>query len=473
MEKFSSSSLITLYLLLIDVYHVLCQNNANGDVAAGPTKLVSLDASCGATAIHVEIVFEKPFDGIIYSKGAFYTPQCVYILPGSGEKEYSFDIPINQCGTTENKPSPDSKKGERSFENTLVMQNDAHFQDILDVVRRIRCSTASLYEKIVDFSPINVNMKDVVTASFTSDDVKVSIDVQNGRGPFSPSLNQGFIQIGDTVTLVVYMTAESGNWDVHVRECVAMDSQERASLLLQDKRGCISKPKIMSPFAITRDKKNPKVQIAYSFMKAFRFPDDMQVQIKCVVAVCRDECDRPESCSAPAAKGQLTTPYTAGASNQTDSEYDTSADDESTYPVEQTTLPYTAAGKGWKKQPAKETSVQLPVLTSTMLKSRRKRQANVADGSAGVLPVKRIFNVISPEDIANLRNSSVVFMDASIPANALCVNQAMFIVLMAFLFILIISTSVALTITCIRNRILRQAEKAVHVNFDNYTDQRY
>jgi hypothetical protein len=38
-------------------------------------------------------------------------------------------------------------------------------------------------------------MKDVVTASFTGDDVKVSIDVQNGRGPFAPSLNQGFIQV--------------------------------------------------------------------------------------------------------------------------------------------------------------------------------------------------------------------------------------------------------------------------------------
>ena len=38
-------------------------------------------------------------------------------------------------------------------------------------------------------------MKDVVTASFTGDDVRVSIDVQNGRGPFAPSLNQGFIQV--------------------------------------------------------------------------------------------------------------------------------------------------------------------------------------------------------------------------------------------------------------------------------------
>lgn len=100
------------------------------------------------------------------------------------------------------------------------------------------------------------------------------------------------------MTLVVFMTAQAGKWDIHVRECIALDSQERATLTLQDKAGCLTQPKIMSPFQTTHDRKEPKIQIAYSFMKAFRFPDDMQVQIKCVVAVCRDQCERPDACGS-------------------------------------------------------------------------------------------------------------------------------------------------------------------------------
>jgi hypothetical protein len=90
--------------------------------AIWPLKLVSLDATCGADSIHVSVKFEKPFNGIVYSKGAFYTPDCVYVLPGTGEMDYNWEIPINQCETTETKPSADSKMGERSFENTVVFQ---------------------------------------------------------------------------------------------------------------------------------------------------------------------------------------------------------------------------------------------------------------------------------------------------------------------------------------------------------------
>ena len=95
---------------------------ADKQLANGNTTLVKLDAKCGAQAINVNLKFDKPFNGIIYSKGAFYTPECVYVLPGSGEVDYAFDIPISKCETTENKPTSDSKYGEHSFENTLVMQ---------------------------------------------------------------------------------------------------------------------------------------------------------------------------------------------------------------------------------------------------------------------------------------------------------------------------------------------------------------
>ncbi|OQV12041.1 hypothetical protein BV898_13691 [Hypsibius exemplaris] len=442
--------------------------------AMSALKLVSLDATCGTESIHVTVKFERPFNGIIYSKGAFYTPDCVYVLPGTGAVDYTWDVPISQCETTETKAAPDSKSGERTFENTVVFQNDAHFQDIFDVVRRIRCSTAAQYEKIVDFSPINVNMKDVVTASFTGDDVKVSIDVQNGRGPFAPSLNQGFIQIGDTVTLIVYMTAQSGNWDLQIRECVALDSKERASLTIQDENGCVTKPKIMSPFALTHDRKNPAILIAYSYMKAFRFPDDMQVQIKCVVAVCRDRCQKSDRCSGSNGTRTATdiSSSTTESSEATDSDlYEDSQTASSTTSIRSNTTSSTRvqrkAGAGDRQREARgrqRGTFEMPLMSGYLNRQRMKRQVpGGSEGAAGTLPLRHMFNVISPEDIASLRNSSVIMIDApngGVPVNSLCVNQVMFIFLLAFLFVLVISTSVGLTLMCLRNKALLRERKA-------------
>ena len=269
-------------------------------------------------------------------------------------------------------------------------------------------------------------------------------------------------QIGDTVTLIVYMTAQSANWDLQVRECVALDSKERASLTLQDEHGCVSKPKIMSPFALTHDRKNPTILIAYSYMKAFRFPDDMQVQIKCVVAVCRDRCqntaDRCNGTTSNASPARTTT---------TDSFSDDNNDNESPESTTMVRRNATSAPSSRGEPASKVTKArgafEMPLMTGFLNRQqnpRHKRGLSNEGTAAGTLPLRHIFNVISPEDIANMRNSSVIMIDALSGAdNSLCVNQVMFIFLLAFLFVLVITTSVALTLVCLRNRALLRERK--------------
>ena len=48
----------------------------------------------------VSIQFDKPFKGIIFSKGFYSDVNCVHLPAGVGQSNTNFDIAINSCGTT-------------------------------------------------------------------------------------------------------------------------------------------------------------------------------------------------------------------------------------------------------------------------------------------------------------------------------------------------------------------------------------
>lgn len=225
------------------------------------------------------------------------------------------------------------------------------------------------------------------------------------------------------------MTAKAGKWDVRVRECVAVDSQERASLVLQDKAGCLAQPKMMTPFVLTRDRKDHKARIAYSFLKAFRFPDDMQVQIKCVVAVCRERCEKPDPC--PRIPPDVRLANSSGLLSQ--GSY--SEDRDESY----------------------RTAVHV---SDNAKQAKEKRSPVLIDRFTGILPVKRTFTVISAEDIASLKNLSVPQVERTAATDSICVNELMFAVLLTLLLSIILITLIALTIICLKYRSLKsQAAK--------------
>ena len=56
----------------------------------------SLDVMCGKTHMEVQISFDKPYNGIIFSKGAVDQYNCIYVKPQTGATAYSFNIMYDQ-----------------------------------------------------------------------------------------------------------------------------------------------------------------------------------------------------------------------------------------------------------------------------------------------------------------------------------------------------------------------------------------
>ena len=58
--------------------------------------IASLEVMCGKTHMEVQISFDRPFNGIIFSKGAVDQYNCIYVKPQTGATTYSFNIMYNQ-----------------------------------------------------------------------------------------------------------------------------------------------------------------------------------------------------------------------------------------------------------------------------------------------------------------------------------------------------------------------------------------
>ena len=58
--------------------------------------IASLEVMCGKTHMEVQISFDRPFNGIIFSKGAIDQYNCIYVKPQTGSGAYSFNIMYDQ-----------------------------------------------------------------------------------------------------------------------------------------------------------------------------------------------------------------------------------------------------------------------------------------------------------------------------------------------------------------------------------------
>ena len=89
------------------------------------------------------------------------------------------------------------------------------------------------------------------------------------------------------------ITDDENKFDMMVRNCVAHDGS-RAPIQLVDEKGCVSRPKIMSPFKKVKNFDTTANVLAYAYFQAFKFPDSMNVHFQCVVQVCRGACPEPQ-----------------------------------------------------------------------------------------------------------------------------------------------------------------------------------
>lgn len=263
-------------------------------------KIVSLDVKCEKNLMKVYIGFDKPFYGIVFSKGHYSNVNCVHLPAGLGRTSANFEISIHACGTAGNTENglygygADSGSG-TYFENIIVIQYDPQVQEVWDQARKLRCTWHDQYEKSVTFRPFPVDMLDVVRADFAGDNVGCWMQIQVGKGPWASEVS-GLVKIGQTMTMVLAIKDDDSKFDMLVRNCMAHDGK-RAPIQLVDQKGCVTRPKLMSRFTKIKNFGASASVLSYAHFQAFKFPDSMEVHFQCTIQICRYQC--PDQCTDP------------------------------------------------------------------------------------------------------------------------------------------------------------------------------
>ncbi|KAL1123393.1 hypothetical protein AAG570_002474, partial [Ranatra chinensis] len=253
-----------------------------------------LQVQCEKTHMRVNIEFDRPFYGMIFSKGFYSDPHCVHLKPGTGHLSATFEIFLNSCGMSS---SANHNAGGYStpsgsyVENTIIIQYDPYVQEVWDQARKLRCTWYDYYEKAVTFRPFQVDMLHAVTANFLGDNLQCWMQIQVGKGPWASEVS-GIVKIGQTMTMVLAIKDDENKFDMLVRNCVAHDGK-RAPIQLVDQHGCVVRPKIMSKFQKIKNFGPSASVVSFAYFQAFKFPDSMNVHFQCVIQVCRYNCPEP------------------------------------------------------------------------------------------------------------------------------------------------------------------------------------
>lgn len=261
---------------------------------ANMAQIEDLEVQCEKDLFRVRIKFDRPFYGMVFSKGFYSNVNCVHVPAGLGQTQATFDIAMGQCGmsTGGNSDSYGAPTPQGSYiENTVIVQYDPLLQEVWDQARKIRCTWYDFYEKAVTFKPYQVDMLDPVTANFLGDNLRCWMQIQVGKGPYASEVS-GIVKIGQTMTMVLGVKDDENKFDMMVRNCVAHDGQ-RAPIQLVDEKGCVVREKIMSPFKKVKNFDSTANVLSYAYFQAFKFPDSMNVHFQCVVQVCRGQCPEP------------------------------------------------------------------------------------------------------------------------------------------------------------------------------------
>ncbi|KAK6628362.1 hypothetical protein RUM43_002174 [Polyplax serrata] len=125
----------------------------------GMTQIQSLEVMCGKDHMDVHLSFTHPFEGIVFSKGQYGDPRCVYVTPSTGRTFFSFRIAYARCGT-----KPDLHG--QFYENTVVVQYDKDLLEVWDEAKRLRCEWFNDYEKTASKPPMVIADLDVIQLDF-------------------------------------------------------------------------------------------------------------------------------------------------------------------------------------------------------------------------------------------------------------------------------------------------------------------
>lgn len=409
-------------------------------------KIVSLDVKCEKNLMKVYIGFDKPFFGIVFSKGHYSNVNCVHLPAGLGRTSANFEISIHACGTAGNTENglygygADSGSG-TYFENIIVIQYDPQVQEVWDQARKLRCTWHDQYEKSVTFRPFPVDMLDVVRADFAGDNVGCWMQIQVGKGPWASEVS-GLVKIGQTMTMVLAIKDDDSKFDMLVRNCMAHDGK-RAPIQLVDQKGCVTRPKLMSRFTKIKNFGASASVLSYAHFQAFKFPDSMEVHFQCTIQICRYQC--PDQCSDPSAllhsglldHGTVETAYG---------------------PPPPPSIPLEAYLQGGAGRPRDERRVR-----------RHRRET-----SSEEVGVNRIIRVVSTGDLtfslddnSNSSAPTMVFPARDEASSMICMTTPGFAATLIVLLAILIVSCLMSAFLCVRLRPFSKSNKAIAVSFPN------
>ncbi|KAF6213590.1 hypothetical protein GE061_011311 [Apolygus lucorum] len=276
----------TRHLIYVGILLTILRSTRGGEIwplerPDGMPAIQSLEVMCGKDHMDVHLSFTQPFEGIVSSKGQYADPRCVYVPPATGKTFFSFRIAYARCGT---KPDLNGQ----FYENTVVVQYDKDLLEVWDEAKRLRCEWYNDYEKTASKPPMVIADLDVIQLDFRGDNVDCWMEIQHGKGPWAPPVS-GIVPLGSTLTLVVAINDNRGEFDMRVKSCAASDGGGHV-IHLSDEFGCVLRPKMISRFLKARIADERASVITYAFFHAFKFPDALSVHIKCKVEICRHGC---------------------------------------------------------------------------------------------------------------------------------------------------------------------------------------
>jgi len=90
--------------------------------------------------------------------------------------------------------------------------------------------------------------------------------------------------------MVVAVKDPTGEFDMRVKACEASDGLGGHVLPLSDVDGCILRPKLIGKFSKLKVDDGRATVLTYAFISAFKFPDVLNVHLRCTVEICRHGC---------------------------------------------------------------------------------------------------------------------------------------------------------------------------------------
>ncbi|XP_065343918.1 uncharacterized protein LOC135941993 [Cloeon dipterum] len=259
------------------------------------THLTRLDVTCDNSGMRVELEFDGPYNGVIYSKGHFKDRRCRYVNKDSARGDFSFVVPMDSCGTV-----GDDRRDDH--ETILIFQNEESVQEIWDSAKRLRCPTVERKKiiKTVSFNPFTVarlEIEDQPIRKAAETNIECWMDIQVGDNPCGKAVKDR-VKIGDQLSAVIYIKDGGAQYDILVKDCFAHDNEDlkgrnTSSVQLSDTRGCPKKEKLMGLFRKSEQTCSSGADIvAFAPISAFKFADRPDVFLTCIVELCPGGCDQ-------------------------------------------------------------------------------------------------------------------------------------------------------------------------------------